>query len=105
VSMAAECLGEIQGANRVIAKYGFFELGSSSQIVAHPALKIRADAQTRFARLITELGLTPLAGTRLGVAVLTGQAMKAELEEALGPIDGGAEVIDDEPGRRGGNRR
>jgi P27 family predicted phage terminase small subunit len=101
LTLTAEVWGEIQIASRVIADPevgGFFELGSTSQLVAHPALKIRADAQMRFARLITELGLTPLARARLGVAVFTGQAMKLEMEELLGPegptpVD--AEVIED----------
>jgi P27 family predicted phage terminase small subunit len=84
--VAAEIWGEIQAANRVIADHrdgGFFSLGSTGQLVVHPALKIRADAQARFLRVITELGLTPLSRARLGQTVFSAGVMQAEMESLL----------------------
>jgi P27 family predicted phage terminase small subunit len=99
LAMAAECWSELQGANRVIRDRevgGFFALGSTSQLVVHPALKIRADAQMRFSRLITELGLTPLSRARLGVAVFTAGVMQQEMQELLDGGDAAADVVVDD---------
>jgi P27 family predicted phage terminase small subunit len=87
LSLAAETWAEIRAADRVLRSEGLFQQGSRS-VIPHSATRIKRDATIVFARLIAELGLSPLARTRLGVANLTGAIMAQELDRALGGAEG-----------------
>jgi phage terminase small subunit len=80
---------------------GHFVAGSMGQLVPHPALKTLRDQTVVFERLAQSVALTPVARSRLGLAVLAGQALAAEMDDAIGSVADAlvdAEVVDDEVG-------
>jgi P27 family predicted phage terminase small subunit len=76
------------GARRVLAQDGMFAAGSQGQIVSHPAMRQERDATREFMRIMESLGAGPVGRARMGLAVLTGQRMLADLDAAIGSIDG-----------------
>jgi P27 family predicted phage terminase small subunit len=76
-----------QQAGRVIAEQGHATLGSTGQIVEHPALSTERNAHQLFLRFAEQYALTPVARTRLGLAELERRSLAAEMDAALGDVD------------------
>lgn len=74
-------------ARRVLAQDGMYAAGSTGQIVSHPAVRQERDATREFMRIMEMLGAGPVGRARMGLAVLTGERMMRELDDALGPAD------------------
>lgn len=76
-----------QQAGRVVAEQGHITLGSTGQLVEHPALGIERQAQQMFLRFAEHYALTPVARTRLGLAELQRRSLADEMARALGDVD------------------
>jgi P27 family predicted phage terminase small subunit len=72
-------------ARGVLAQEGLFALGSTGQVVAHPALEIERSAHLLFIRFAEQFGITPVARARIAAAVagVAGVSMADELEKLL----------------------
>lgn len=75
-------------SREVIRKEGHYALGSTGQLVPHPAIAIEREATNLFLRLAAEFGMTPSARARIGrdAAIAKGNA-KADLEAILSGED------------------
>jgi P27 family predicted phage terminase small subunit len=71
-------------AEAVLDRYGFFALGSTGQVVAHPAVRVLNEASAMFLRYATEFGLTPSSRVKLGLNEAARRTLAMELEEKLG---------------------
>src|SRR5205085_177510 len=58
-----------QMATKVIGRHGYFALGSTGQIVEHPALAIERHAHGLFLRFAEQYGLTAAARARIAAAL------------------------------------
>jgi P27 family predicted phage terminase small subunit len=74
-------------AGRVVAEQGHVTLGSTGQMVEHPALATERNAHQMFLKLAEHYALTPIARTRLGLAELQRKSLAHEMAGALGDID------------------
>jgi P27 family predicted phage terminase small subunit len=73
-------------ARRVIAEDGPTSLGSTGQLVDHPAVATEKAAVGMFLRFAEQFGLTPVARTRLGFGERRYQSMQTQLEATLGDV-------------------
>lgn len=73
-------------ARKILAKEGLFTLGSTGQLVPHPALEIERAAHTLFIRFAEQFGITPVARARIAAAVANvhSVSMQEELDKLLG---------------------
>lgn len=55
-------------ARRVLEQEGYFALGSTGQLVEHPAVGIERAAHDRLLRFAAEFGITPVARARIAAA-------------------------------------
>lgn len=78
-------------AGRVIAEQGHVTLGSTGQLVEHPALATERQAHQMFLRFAEHYALTPIARTRLGLAELQRRSLAGEMAKALADVP---DVID-----------
>jgi P27 family predicted phage terminase small subunit len=69
-------------ARAVIAEEGMFALGSTGQLVEHPALAVERAAHAMFLRFAEQYGLTAAARARIA-AVLMGGGGKDELDDIV----------------------
>jgi P27 family predicted phage terminase small subunit len=74
-------------AGRVLAEQGMVTLGSTGQLVEHPALASERQAHQMFLRLAEQYALTPVARTRLGLAELKARSIANEVQGALSDTD------------------
>jgi P27 family predicted phage terminase small subunit len=74
----------MRAAQKVIAVDGLFAIGSTGQVVEHPAVRIERDATRLFMAISQEFAMTPVARTRLGMAELHRRTLQAEIADALG---------------------
>lgn len=97
LACAASAYGDVVKMDRVIREKGMFAMGSVGNIVEAPWVKTRRDAMTTFERFSNHLALSPVSRARLGLAHLTGRALIAEMDGAIGPMSApvDAEVVDD----------
>lgn len=72
-------------ARQVLATEGLFSLGSTGQIVPHPALDVERNAHTLFIRIAEQFGITPVARARIAAAVqgVAGASMENELDDMM----------------------
>lgn len=63
--------------------HGVVIAGTTGQLVTHPAFRTWRDARAVFLRYAEQLGLTPVARTRLGVLGLAGRKLQRDLEAQL----------------------
>lgn len=70
-ALTAMCLQWERGqqARKVLKEEGLFALGSTGQVVPHPALEIERAAHTLFIRFAEQFGITPVARARIAAAV------------------------------------
>lgn len=74
-------------ASRIIADQGHVTLGSTGQLVEHPALQTERTAYQQFLRFAEHFALTPVARTRLGLAELERSSLAREMAGALADVD------------------
>lgn len=85
-ALEAMCLQWERGraARRIIAEEGLLAIGSTGQLVEHPAVQIERNAHAAFLRFATEFGITPTARARIAAAVaVAGATMRGELSKEL----------------------
>lgn len=70
-------------ASRMIEEYGAVAVTAKGVPCVSPWIRIERDAWNTVAKVAEHFGLTPLARTRLGLAVLQGRSLQAELSERL----------------------
>lgn len=77
-------------ARRVLARQGQFALGSTGQLVEHPALGIERASAALFLRFCEQYGLTAAARARIAADVTSARGQsKRDLDEILrGELDG-----------------
>lgn len=71
-------------AGQVINQEGAFTLGSTGQMVAHPAWKMEQEASANFLRYAQQFGLTWLARSNLGLTEATRQTLLAQMDRTVG---------------------
>ena len=82
-------------AGRVVDEFGHAALGSTGQLVEHPALGTERAAMSLFLKFAEHYALTPVARTRLGLAEIQRKTMQQEISDKYGQparlraIDGG----------------
>ncbi len=96
--LLCETWSDIRKQRRVLNKQGQFALGSTGQLVGHPAVRMLRDAVAQYNALASAFGLDPLARTRLAVEGLHGLSLASDMADALGtpnlqPVDA-VDVID-----------
>ena len=96
LACAASAYGDVVKMDRVIREKGMFAMGSVGNIVEAPWVKTRRDAMTAFERFSNHIAISPVSRARLGLAHLTGRALMAEMDSAIGPLDGDVDVDDAE---------
>jgi len=74
-------------ARRVLAQEGHFALGSTGQIVQHPALQMQKDAHAAFLRFAEHFGITPVARARIAAAAVVVKTARQLLEDDLDGLD------------------
>jgi hypothetical protein len=72
-------------AGRVIDEFGHAALGSTGQLVEHPALATERSAMSLFLKFAEHYALTPVARTRLGLAELQRKNMMDEMNSRIPP--------------------
>jgi P27 family predicted phage terminase small subunit len=70
-------------AGRIIAQQGHVTIGSTGQLVEHPALQTERNAFQQFLRFAEHYALTPVARTRLGLAELERKSLASTMSGAL----------------------
>lgn len=92
-ALVAMCVqwARAEEARRVIAEEGHFALGSTGQLVEHPALAIERAAHALYLRFAEQFGLTASARARIAATALGARAVQASLDAEL------ADVIDMQP--------
>jgi P27 family predicted phage terminase small subunit len=84
VELAALMWARIVQSRRVLAQDGHFTTGSVGQLKEHPSLKVERESVREYRRLAMELGIGPLGRTNLGLGIMQGRRMMADLDAALG---------------------
>lgn len=80
IARYAEMTDRRESLLRVVASEGWTTVGSSGQIVAHPAARLIAEVDSKLQALEDRLGLNPEARIRLGIATVE---QKSRLQEFL----------------------
>lgn len=74
----------VEAARKVIAQEGMFALGSTGQIIEHPAVGTERSGTQLFIRVAEQFGITPVARARIAAAAAVATAsMRDELGTAL----------------------
>ncbi len=81
----ARAWGRIKEAELILDREGLTSVGSKRQLRAHPALQVLKDAESQFLRISEQVGITPVARTRLGIGQVRRRTLAQELERELGP--------------------
>lgn len=84
VETMCEHYAMMKSARRLLDRQGYTTLGSTGQLVAHPAHRIFNDASTQFIRYATEFGLTPSARVGLGLTEAARRTLQMDIDERLG---------------------
>lgn len=71
-------------ARDVINRQGLFSLGSTGQMVEHPAFKIEQQASRTFLSYAQQFGLTWVARSQLGLSEATRGAILSTMSEKMG---------------------
>jgi P27 family predicted phage terminase small subunit len=105
VEQIVRAYDEIAEYRRTIRKDGRVQRGSQGQPVAHPLIGEVRRLEDRIDKNLAELGLSPTAAARLGLAVVTTESKLDELEvkrqqraaeQAAAPLPAAAEVVEAE---------
>ena len=80
IARYAEMTDRRESLLRVLGSEGWTTVGSSGQIVAHPAARLVAEVDSKLQALEDRLGLNPEARIRLGIATVE---QKSRLQEFL----------------------
>lgn len=71
-------------AESILNEQGYTVLGSTGQLVPHPAHRIFNDASSQFVRYAVEFGLTPSSRVGLGLTEAARKTLQMDIEERLG---------------------
>jgi len=75
----------MERVRKVLDRQGYFDLGSTGQMVGHPGVKIFNEASSSFLRYASEFGMTPSTRARIGLTDVARRTLAQDLEERLGP--------------------
>lgn len=84
----AQLAARVTQCQRAIDARGLFSAGSVGQVREAPWVRLQERSILAFEKLAQSYGLTPVGRVRLGLAVLQGRSLAAELDATLSPRSG-----------------
>lgn len=73
-------------AGRIIEQEGMFTPTARGGLTLHPAVRVERDSWEVARKIGEQFALTPVARTRLGLALYKGKSLQAELEDRLSDV-------------------